>query len=79
MGVDPFNEELHGLRLYGWVEEYLIRRGWQRRSSDSQWFDNPNMDEYGQNVTIGHAFELQLRDDGVDLEVPANGDGTWQK
>lgn len=75
MATDPFNEELHGLRLYGWVQDYLVARGW-KRLGDTQWFENASFDEYGQNVTIGHAFELQLRDDGIDLEV---GPGKWPR
>lgn len=72
---DPFNEELHGLRLYGWVEDYLRHRGWQR-SGDSQWFGNDNFSEYGAHVSLGYAFELQLRDDGVDLNI---GSGQWPR
>lgn len=72
--VDPFNEELHGLRLYSWVEEYLYKRGW-RRQGDTLWFSNPDFDEFGENVSIGYAFEIQLRHDGIDLEIQS---GQWE-
>lgn len=69
--ADPFNEELHGLRLYGWVEAYLEKRGW---SKTAPWYSNPKFDEFGEHVSLGYAFEIQLRDDGLDLDL---GAGEW--
>ena len=63
---DPFNEELHGLRLYGWVSAYLGERGWLRRGA---FFDHATL---GSEETIGQAFEIQLNDDGIDLALPTS-------